>query len=86
MDIVDIVWLCLFAIFGVVVLIYFIKEKFKECVEEEVRKKTKTLWMENVVLKSENERLQRQKADLKAEIHNLECWQRNAVPREDIAK
>ena len=75
MDIVDIVWLCLFAIFGVVVLIYFIKEKFKECVEDEVRKKTKTLWMENFILKTENERLKRQKDDLKEELHDLKYSQ-----------
>ena len=75
MGIVEIVWLCLIAIAFVGFLIVLIKEKFKDCVEEEVRKKAKTLWMENFILKTENERLKRQKDDLKEELHDLEYSQ-----------
>ena len=42
MDIVDIVWLCLFAIFGVVVLIYFIVEA------QALRKENEELKEENL--------------------------------------
>ena len=71
MGIVEIVWLCLMAIAFAGILIVFIKEKFKDCVEEEVCKKTKTLWMENAVLRLENEKLQRKKKDLEEELHDI---------------